>query len=62
MLEKCVEGDNIIYQLDGDINGMNNIEISFPHDAPFFDLQGRRLTDTPHRGMYIRDGKKYVVK
>ena len=26
------------------------------------DLQGRRLTETPQRGLYIRDGKKYVVK
>ena len=27
-----------------------------------FDLQGRRLTARPQRGLYIRDGKKYVVK
>jgi hypothetical protein len=27
-----------------------------------YDLQGRRLTATPQRGVYIRDGKKYVVK
>ena len=27
-----------------------------------FDLQGRRLNGVPQRGMYIRDGRKYVVK
>ncbi len=27
-----------------------------------FDLQGRRLRSTPQRGVYIRNGKKYVVK
>ena len=27
-----------------------------------FDLQGRRLQGKPQRGMYIRDGRKYVVK
>ena len=30
--------------------------------APFFDLQGRRLKGIPHIGVYIKDGKKYVVK
>ena len=30
--------------------------------STIYALQGRRLTDTPQRGMYIRDGKKYVVK
>jgi len=27
-----------------------------------FDLQGRRLTTQPRRGLYIKDGKKIVVK
>ena len=27
-----------------------------------YDLQGRRLTSNPQKGLYIRDGKKYVVK
>ena len=27
-----------------------------------FDLQGRRLSEKPARGMYIQNGKKYVVK
>jgi hypothetical protein len=28
----------------------------------FFDLQGRQLQDKPEHGVYIRDGKKYVVR
>lgn len=27
-----------------------------------FDLQGRRLTVRPQRGVYIRDGKRYILK
>ena len=27
-----------------------------------YDLQGRRLTKQPQRGVYIQDGKKVVVK
>ena len=30
--------------------------------APYFDLQGRRLMGKPSRGLYIQDGKKYLVK
>lgn len=29
---------------------------------PVFDLQGRRMAGTPQRGIYIRDGRKYVVR
>ena len=28
----------------------------------FYDLQGRRVSGTPQRGIYIRDGRKYVVR
>lgn len=30
--------------------------------STIFDLQGRHLSEKPARGMYIKDGKKYVVK
>ena len=50
------------YKKDGSNAGVNYIKFSPLHDAVIFDLPGRRLTDTPLRGMYIRDGKKYVVK
>lgn len=30
--------------------------------APLFDLQGRRLSQKPERGVYIQDGRKYVVR
>lgn len=29
---------------------------------PIYDLQGRRLLEQPRRGVYIRDGRKVVVK
>ena len=28
----------------------------------FYDLQGRQLQSNPRKGLYIRDGKKYLVK
>jgi len=31
-------------------------------DAPIYDLMGRRLTEKPASGLYIQNGKKYLVK
>ena len=31
-------------------------------DAPIYDMCGRRLQTVPSKGIYIRNGKKYVVK
>ena len=33
-----------------------------PMDTPIYDLQGRRLTKTPTKGFYIKNGKKYFVR
>lgn len=30
--------------------------------SPYYDLQGRQLTQQPRKGVYIRDGRKVVVK
>ena len=32
------------------------------HPSAFYDLQGRRLTTQPRCGIYVKDGKKVVVK
>ena len=61
---KCVEGDRVLYQ-NPTISG-----IQLPKQpvtvkpAPFlYDLQGRRLTVEPQqKGVYIRGGKKYIMK
>ena len=31
-------------------------------NAPMYDLQGRKAGGCPAKGLYIRNGKKYVVK
>lgn len=33
-----------------------------PANIPAYDLQGRQLTQKPHKGVYINDGRKIVVK
>ena len=45
-----------------DVDGVVSIHKDCSDSTPIFDLQGRRLTQKPVKGMYIQDGKKVVVK
>ena len=47
-----------------DVNELTGVDAvsTSAEDAPCFDLQGRRLSGVPQRGMYIQNGRKYVVK
>ena len=46
----------------------NTTGISLPEavivetDGPIYDLSGRRVTGQPHKGIYVKDGKKFVIK
>ncbi|MBR4897514.1 MAG: hypothetical protein IKZ48_01825 [Prevotella sp.] len=45
------------------VTGMDRLKVnSSAVTQPIYDLQGRRLTGTPGRGLYIRDGKKMVIR
>ena len=37
-------------------------DMNYLHRPIYFDLQGRRLTQKPTKGVYIQDGKKVMVK
>lgn len=54
-----------IYDHNGMPTGIENVDSpSTPntqHPAPFYDLQGRRI-ENPNKGLYIKEGKKVVVK
>ena len=60
-VDRCIENGEILYD-SGEANGVPSATVQDRQDAPCFDLQGRRLNGVPQRGMYIRDGRKYVVK
>ena len=42
------------------VNGINNHPAS--PSAPIYDLQGRRIQGEPQKGVYLRNGRKYVRK
>ena len=44
-----------------DVTAIENVELG-NGDAPIFDLSGRRVLAPVKGGIYIRDGKKYIVK
>lgn len=46
----------------GEPTVIETIETSKNSAQPTYDLQGRRLTQQPRKGVYVRDGRKVVVK
>jgi len=46
---------------DGTQTGIDAVEAAEDADAPYYDLQGRRVIN-PEKGIYIRNGKKIVVR
>ena len=44
------------------VTGVDVVEARKKDNTSIFDLYGRRLTSNPQKGLYIRDGKKYVIK
>jgi len=59
----CMQGDT---QLFSHIDFYQTLSVnpvfSRPRASSFYDLQGCRLQDKPSKGVYIQDGKKYLVK
>lgn len=47
--------------IGNDVTAIENVELG-NGDAPIFDLSGRRVLAPVNGGIYIRDGKKYIVK
>jgi len=44
------------------ITGINEVKQDSPSDGRIYDLLGRRLNRIPEKGIYIRNGKKFVQK
>ena len=62
---RCYMNDNpsgsLFYRLDGTTN-VEGCLTDEPSDATLYDLQGRKLNTKPEQGLYLRDGKIYMVK
>ena len=59
----CMQGDTLLFShIDFYQTLSVNPVFSRPRASSFYDLQGCRLQDKPSKGVYIQDGKKYLVK
>lgn len=44
------------------VDKVNSIKDNCKDDAPYYDLQGRRIQKPTHSGLYIHNGKKIFIK
>ena len=47
---------------DEDATGIEGIFTEEDDNAPIYDLTGRKVNDTSKPGIYIKNGKKYIVR
>ena len=45
-----------------DNTGIEALELTTEDDGIIYDLAGRRLTTAPRQSIYVKNGKKYIVK
>ena len=58
-----IEGRFAIRVAGGDITGISNATLNGEEtNCEIYDLQGRRVNDATRKGLYIKNGKKTVVK
>lgn len=56
-------GQAVTLQFNGSIiEGINNAISAANATAPIYDLTGRRVNNASKRGIYIQNGKKFIVK
>jgi hypothetical protein len=66
LLLSCYDGDECIFGAE-DLNQITNIQPAITENPSnsrqeIYDLQGRKVTMPQRNGLYIRDGKKHVVR
>ncbi|MBQ2365884.1 MAG: hypothetical protein II293_01860, partial [Bacteroidaceae bacterium] len=42
--------------------GIEKVTVEYDSNAPIYDLSGRRVMQTVKGGVYIQNGKKFIVK
>ncbi len=55
-------GGALAMNFGGNATGLNNAATTETENAPVFDLSGRRVMHTVKGGLYIQNGKKFIVK
>ena len=59
-LVACEVNGEVLYQSATSIQGIKSNTLN--NDGAIYDLQGRRLSSLPAKGLYIQNGKKRIVR
>lgn len=65
LLMKCTELEGVIFQYDDAHTietGVSKISAPRNTNLPYYNMNGQLLNGTPAKGIYIRDGRKFVVE
>ena len=60
-LPKTTEAKTLRFNFGGETTAINAVEVENAN-APIYDLSGRRVLSTVKGGIYIQNGKKFIVK
>lgn len=52
----------IAFIFGGEVTGINNAVINNTNNAPIYDLTGRKVAKAVKGGLYIQNGRKFIVK
>ena len=57
------EGNNArVLLLDDDVTGISNVSVKTDNNNDMYTLSGMKVNGRPQKGIYIQNGKKYIVK
>jgi hypothetical protein len=60
-LPKTTEAKTLRFNFGGETTAIDAVEVENAN-APIYDLSGRRVLSTVKGGIYIQNGKKFIVK
>lgn len=52
----------VAFIFGGEVTGINNAVINNTNNAPIYDLTGRKVAKAVKGGLYIQNGRKFIVK
>lgn len=55
------EGARVLL-LDDDVTGISNVSVKTDNNNDMYTLSGMKVNGRPQKGIYIQNGKKYIVK
>ena len=56
------EGKSRVLLLDDDVTGISNVSVKTDNNNDMYTLSGMKVNGRPQKGIYIQNGKKYIVK